>query len=62
MLTARCKKLLEENEQLGKIISSDNIAKLESEIGLQNRLLSNMKDTQKGKKICQKLHIIFLLL
>jgi hypothetical protein len=49
MLMARCKKLLEENEQLGKTISSDNVAKLEGEIALQNRLLSTMKDSQQGK-------------
>ncbi|CAF2117805.1 unnamed protein product [Rotaria magnacalcarata] len=47
MLMARCKKLLEENEQLGKIVSSDNVAKLEGEISLQNQLLLNMKDAQK---------------
>jgi hypothetical protein len=47
MLMARCKKLLEENEQLGKIVSSDNVAILEGEIALQNRLLSNIKDAQK---------------
>lgn len=47
MLMARCKKLLEENEQLGKVVSSDNVAKLEGEIVLQNRLLTNMKDAQK---------------
>ncbi|CAF1151334.1 unnamed protein product [Adineta ricciae] len=46
MLMARCRKLLEENEQLGKIVSSDNVAKLESEIALQNRLISNIKDAQ----------------
>lgn len=49
---ARCKKLLEENEQLGKLVSSDNIAKLEGEIALQNRLLSNVKDAQKGERSC----------
>jgi hypothetical protein len=49
MLMARCKKLLEENEQLGKLVSSDNVAKLEGEIVLQNRLLSNVKDAQKGR-------------
>jgi len=49
MLMTRCKKLLEENEQLGKMISSDNVAKLEGEITLQNKLLSNMKDSQRGK-------------
>ncbi len=48
MLMARCKKLLEENEQLGKMISSDNLAKLEGEVALQNRLWSDMKDSQKG--------------
>jgi hypothetical protein len=46
---ARCKKLLDENEQLSKMISSDNVTKLEGEISLQNKLLSNMKDSQKGK-------------
>jgi len=54
MLMARCKKLLEENEQLGKMVSSDNIAKLEGEIALQNRLLIDMKDSQKDyEKIMQ---------
>lgn len=48
MLMARCKKLLEENEQLGKIVSSDNVAKLESEIAMQNQFLSSVKDAQKG--------------
>ena len=51
MLMARCKKLLDENEQLGKMISSNNVAKLEGEISLQNRLLSNMKNSQKGKNL-----------
>ena len=51
MLMARCKKLLDENEQLGKMISSDNVAKLEGEISLQNKLLTNMKDSQKGKNL-----------
>ena len=47
---ARCKKLLEENEQLGKLVSSDNVAKLEGEIALQSKLLSNIKDAQKGNR------------
>ena len=50
MLMARCEKLLEENEQLGKIVSSDNVAKLEGEIALQNRLLSNTRHVQKGEQ------------
>ncbi len=62
MLMSRCKKLLEENEQLGKMISSDNVAKVESEIALQNRLLSNMKDSQSSKnKIYPKLILIFFV-
>lgn len=48
MLMARCKKLLEENQQLGKLVSTDNVAKLEGEVALQNTLLSNIKDTEKG--------------
>jgi hypothetical protein len=46
---ARCQKLLEENQQLEKMISSDKVSKLEGEIDLQNRILSNMKDSQKGR-------------
>jgi len=49
MLIARCQKLLEENQQLEKMISSDKVSKLEGEIDLQNRILSNMKDSQKGR-------------
>ncbi len=49
MLMARCQKLLEENQQLEKMISSDKVSKLEGEIDLQNRILSNMKDSQKGR-------------
>jgi hypothetical protein len=51
MLMSRCKKLLDENEQLGKMVSSDNVAKLEGEIVLQNKLVSNIKDAQKGTEI-----------
>jgi hypothetical protein len=58
MLMARCKKLLEENSQLGTIISSDNVAKLEGEVALQNRLVSNMKDSQKGKEITKHSFLI----
>jgi len=47
MLMARCKKLLDENEQLGKLVSSDNVAKLEGEVALQNKLLVNVKDIHK---------------
>jgi hypothetical protein len=49
MLIARCQKLLEENQQLEKMISSDKVSKLEGEIDLQNRILSNIKDSQKGR-------------
>ncbi len=49
MLMARCQKLLEENQQLEKMISSDKVSKLEGEIDLQNRILSNIKDSQKGR-------------
>jgi hypothetical protein len=47
---AKCKKLLEENEQLEKMISSDNVAKVEREITLQNGYVFNMKDSQNGKE------------
>jgi hypothetical protein len=39
-LMIKCKKLLEENEELGRMISSDNIAQLEHELTFQKQLLN----------------------
>ncbi|CAD5119680.1 DgyrCDS8275 [Dimorphilus gyrociliatus] len=45
-LMAKCRVLLQENEDLGKIISSGQIAKLEGEISLQKELVETMKKNE----------------
>jgi hypothetical protein len=40
--------LLQENEELGKTVSSGKLAKLEGDIALQKRLISEMKNSEKG--------------
>ena len=50
-LMAKCRMLLQENEELGKVISTGRTARLEGEIALQKKLAQEMKKTQSGKKI-----------
>ena len=46
---AKCRMLLQENEELGKVISSGRTAKLEGEIALEKTLVQEMKKSQAGK-------------
>ena len=46
---AKCRMLLTENEELGKVISSGRTAKLEGEIALEKTLVQEMKKSQEGK-------------
>ncbi len=45
---AKCRMLLQENEELGKMIASGRTAKLEGEIALQKTLVQEMKKNQEG--------------
>ncbi|XP_076445389.1 pre-mRNA-splicing regulator WTAP-like [Babylonia areolata] len=45
-LMAKCRMLLQENEELGKMISSGRTAKLEAEIAVQKTLVTEMKTNQ----------------
>ena len=47
-LMAKCRMLLQENEDLGKQISSGRTAKLEGEIALEKELVKEMKKSQAG--------------
>ena len=49
-LMAKCRMLLQENEELGKVISSGRTAKLEGEIALEKTLVQEMKKSQAGKE------------
>lgn len=46
---ARIRLLLQENEELGKMIHSGRTAKLESEIALEKKLVQEMKKSQAGE-------------
>merc|ERR1712024_245271 len=45
-LMAKCRQLLQENEELGKMISSGRLAKLEGELAMQKALCGEMKKNQ----------------
>merc|ERR1739847_125861 len=45
-LMSKCRQLLQENEDLGKMISSGRLAKLESELSMQKALCEEMKKNQ----------------
>jgi len=49
-LMAKCRMLLQENEDLGRSMSSGRIAKLEGDIALQKRLIDEMKSSEKGQR------------
>lgn len=48
-LMAKCRMLLQENEELGRLVSSGRTAKLEGEIALEKALVQEMKKSQAGK-------------
>ena len=45
---AKCRMLLQENEELGRTVSSGRLAKLEGDIALQKKLIAEMKNSEKG--------------
>ena len=49
---AKCRSLLQENQDLGKQISQGRVAQLEAEIALQKKYNQEIKETQEGK--CQQ--------
>jgi hypothetical protein len=45
---AKCRLLYQENEELGKMIASGRIAKLEGELALQKNFSEEIKKSQSG--------------
>jgi len=45
-LMARCRQLLQENEEIAKMVSSGRLAKLEGELAMHKKLVEEMKKTQ----------------
>lgn len=47
-LMAKCRKLLQENEELGKIISSGNVAQLEQDIAYHKEILNEACENEQS--------------
>jgi len=45
---AKCRKLLQENEELGKIISSGNVAQLEQDIAYHKEILNEACENEQS--------------
>ena len=46
---AKCRLLHQENEELGKVVASGKLAKLETDLALQRSLTEEMKKSQSGE-------------
>lgn len=49
---AKCRSLLQENQDLGKQISQGRVAQLEAEVALQKKYNQEIKETQEGILDC----------
>lgn len=47
---AKCRLLYQENEELGKVVNSGRVAKLESELALQKNFGEEVKKSQSGRR------------
>jgi len=50
-LMAKCRLLYQENEELGRMISSGRLAKLEGDLALQRNFSEEMKKSQSGNSL-----------
>lgn len=51
---AKCRMLIQENEDLGRMISSGRIAKLDGDIALARTFIDEMKQSQAGTVMLQQ--------
>lgn len=50
-LMAKCRLLYQENEELGKVVNSGRVAKLEGELALQKNFGEEVKKSQSGNTL-----------
>ena len=55
-LMAKCRTVIQENQELGKQISQGRVAQLEAEIALQMKRYEEIKTSQDGKFLILFLH------
>jgi hypothetical protein len=58
---AKCRLLYQENEELGKMIASGRIAKLEGELALQKNFSEEIKKSQSGISCFSFISVLFLI-
>lgn len=62
---AKCRLLYQENEELGKVVNSGRVAKLEGELALQKNFGEEVKKSQSGflfeKQICFLWFLIIIM-
>ena len=58
-LILKCRKLLQENEELGKMISSENLAKLEADLAYHKALLTEACENEQSKPLSCSLLLSF---
>lgn len=51
-LMAKCRMLIQENQELGRQLSQGRIAQLEAELALQKKYSEELKSSQDGKGVC----------
>ena len=51
-LMAKCRSLLQENQELGRQISQGRVAQLEAEVALQKKFNQEVKGGQDGEAVC----------
>ena len=58
---AKCRTVIQENQELGKQISQGRVAQLEAEIALQMKRYEEIKNSQDGKADCLLVCLFFFL-
>lgn len=54
---AKCRMLIQENQELGRQLSQGRIAQLEAELALQKKYSEELKSSQDGEHCVHELHI-----
>lgn len=56
---AKCRMLIQENQELGRQLSQGRIAQLEAELALQKKYNEELKSGQDGEKTTSRVFVVF---
>lgn len=59
---AKCRMLIQENQELGRQLSQGRIAQLEAELALQKKYSEELKSSQDGEKVTLLVFVLLVLL